>query len=236
MGASNGDEADNHRHCNFSAFAKDFNLWVSELSHNEKPQVTYKTASHLQDAYDIKKKRANASASRRPHVDNLTTLQEQLRDETVNETYENEFVQPIAPSLACPPSARRVVEQRNVEIQTEGDLIIEDEFFDSIMENHAEVPKRKRRRRNKTHKPRCRQCGQCYTADEWRSLHEFPTQNEEDLPSRKQNRYLLNRFKAHQHCAVPESQYEDGFPCLPITKKMPRRNKNKKTVENEESS
>ena len=40
MGSSTGEEADNHRNCNFLAFSKDFNLSVSRLGANEKPEVT----------------------------------------------------------------------------------------------------------------------------------------------------------------------------------------------------
>ena len=217
-----GDEADNFRMFNFSKMADDWNEWVSDLDLKDYPDETYKTSNHLQDAFDIKKKRANRSSSRRPHVDSLNALRQSQWDPTADESYLNEFVEPEAASLPCPPRASRsvvVTEER----ETQTDVTIDgEEFFDAEQGLRA-IARPKRKRRGKTASHRCRQCGQEYKKDEWRIYHPIPIPDSQE-GVRDRNRYLSHQPGAAPHlfCQVPQPLYEPGFPCLD-KKTMPRR-------------
>ena len=71
-GAGNSTEADNYSSIQFTAFADHWNEWVASLGH-DKPSVTYKSASHLQDAHKSMQKRARRSSTLLPHASDIAS-------------------------------------------------------------------------------------------------------------------------------------------------------------------
>jgi len=221
-----GEEADNHSSFNFSAFADDFNKWVNGLG-DSFPLVTYKSASHLQDAFKSKMKRANRESTRRPHVDDLDALQLTHRDEIDQRNYTAEFQETDAPSRPIPPPAATDLETRPITrdtaSQTEEDF---SEFHDAL-EMQPPSNKRKRGKSNRaTAKDRCRMCGKEWALPQWQSMH-LP--EDESTSLRK-----TDGFMPHMHCNVPVHQRETGFPVLNMSKPMPRRPRLRKNKRGQE--
>jgi len=179
--------------------------WVDTLGHS-KPTVTYKSASHLQDAYKSMKRRAVRQATLRPHTQTQTIRE--LRSSHTNReaavAYLQEFAQPEPPTVAQPfVDATDTVDQDQAP-NYDGDS-------DEPERAAAHQP-----RRRKNSGKRCRKCGKEYAHKDWKEFHvvtQAPTSG--NLRS--------NDIKIDEHCTVPIDQYEPGFPFLDLTKRMPKR-------------
>lgn len=95
------DEADNYSGIRWSDFATSWNSWVDTLGHS-KPTLTYKRASHLQNAYKSMKRRAVEAATLRPHTPAITVLHDKHINRATAVTYLPEFGQLEMPAVAQP--------------------------------------------------------------------------------------------------------------------------------------
>lgn len=95
------DDADNYTNINFSAFSEHWNKWVDGLG-KSKPDVTYKNAAYLNDAYKRSAKRATRNSTLRPHREELKTIRQQNSDATINQSFAHRFVEPERVSTARP--------------------------------------------------------------------------------------------------------------------------------------
>ncbi len=102
MSESNA-EADNYSSISFSAFAEDWNKWVTSLGYTHST-VTYKTASHLQQAFKVAKKSANKKATICPHREDINALKQNLRDKGTNREFLLEFAPAVMPQRTCSTS------------------------------------------------------------------------------------------------------------------------------------
>ena len=101
QGVGQSDEADNYSSFNFSVFAKAWNVWVDSLKFQHS-EVTYKTASHLKDAYKSMRRRAVRDATIRPHSSQLKGLHKSLTNTDDNRLFIGKFTEPTAAVLARP--------------------------------------------------------------------------------------------------------------------------------------
>ena len=187
----------------WSTFAESWNKWVDTLGHS-KPTVTYKSASHLQDAYKSMKRRAVRQATLRPHTQTIRELRSSHTNREAAVAYLPEFAQPEPPTVAQPfVDATDTVDQDQAP-NYDGDS-------DEPERAAAHQP-----RRRKNSGKRCRKCGKEYAHKDWKEFHvvtQAPTSG--NLRS--------NDIKIDEHCTVPIDQYEPGFPFLDLTKRMPKR-------------
>ena len=175
----------------WSTFAESWNKWVDTLGHS-KPTVTYKSASHLQDAYKSMKRRAVRQATLRPHTQTIRELRSSHTNREAAVAYLPEFAQPEPPTVAQPfVDATDTVDQDQAP-NYDGDS-------DEPERAAAHQP-----RRRKNSGKRCRKCGKEYAHKDWKEFHvvtQAPTSG--NLRS--------NDIKIDEHCTVPIDQYEPGF-------------------------
>jgi hypothetical protein len=225
-----GNEADNFCSIQFSAMAESWNKWVDSLG-TRYPEVTYKTSSYLKDAYKSMKRRAVQSATIRPHVQKLGCLKEMHTNGNTNRSFDREFpqlekavqIQPIKESDAN-------VNRSSSPIQTMHDATAEDFQNDNNdISYHADSEDqnaREKRKHNRVQRSRhrCRRCGKCYSLREWQPYHENNIQSLEDWGDQKPSaRHLRHKVgnKVWEWCTVDPGDFEEGFPCLDTSKRMP---------------
>lgn len=198
------DEADSYTSINFSTYASEWNNWVHSLGETL-PTVTYKTASHLQDAFKIMKQQTIRHSTVRPVLENLANLRRTHREPEPAHNLPEEFVDAN--------TGERVIPVHNA-VQVE----LDSEFFDAVSEEEVTVePKRRRKRRRevKRRKPqRCRKCGHPWRTDRWITYHCIPTATTHN------NRVNQLGRRAADHCTVPEAIRALGFP-LPYGARFP---------------
>ena len=219
-GAGNTGEADNYSSISFSAFAEHWNSWVANLG-TSKPNVTYKSASHLQDAHKSLQKRARRNSTILPHTAGIDNLREVHTASERSQRFANQFVAAENPTRARPVSSQR-------ESYTQTDLTgavagyggAESDGDDAsvTLESPAELERRLnggRKRRRTNAKPRCRRCGKRWSLPEWKDLHKKPN-NANNSQDRSQNQFLIHGSgnQVWDFCRVAESDYEEGFPRL----------------------
>ena len=216
---NSGGEADNHSNMRWSAFADAWNEMVDNLGRS-KPSITYKSASHLQQAFKSMKRRQLQQATLRPHAQRLR----ELRDEHTNAENRTHYVaqfaaaepattsQPFADAMETEEQEGATYDADDEQAATNGD---NREVDDEVQQNNEATPKR---RTNNHH--RCRKCGKEYTHVDWAPYHEVPTRVGICGGMLKDN-----SKKVWDVCTVPEEDWEVDFPCLDLTKPMPRRKK-----------
>ena len=168
-----------------------WNKWVDTLGHS-KPTVTYKSASHLQDAYKSMKRRAVRQATLRPHTQTIRELRSSHTNREAAVAYLPEFAQPEPPTVA----------QSFVDAT---DTVDQDQApnYDGDSDEPERAAAHQPRRRKNSGK-RCRKCGKEYAHKDWKEFHvvtQAPTSG--NLRS--------NDIKIDEHCTVPIDQYEPGF-------------------------
>ena len=207
-----GGGADNHTSINWSAFADGWNKMIDGLGRS-KPWMTYKSASHLQHAYKTKLRRDRQAATLRPHTQRLNALKDKHTNAANREQYVTQFATPVAATTAQPfvDAAMNLGDNNQVpnnnQAQTDAAPT-----YDGDLEDAPAASKRKRS--NRPH--RCRKCGKQYAHRDWKHLHVMP-QVGSVLRNQEDNKFI----KVWDYCRVPEEQYEEGFPCLDTSKRMP---------------
>ena len=214
QGVGPSDEADNYSSFNFSAFAKSWNKWVDSLKYQH-AEVTYKTSSHLKDAYKSMKRRAVRDATIRPHSNQLEALHGNLTNADNNRFFTEQFAEPTAATVARPLTTTRSASTQTTDNHME----------DTIP---PRVCDRRKHRASRTKiQRRCRRCGKTFADDRWKPFH-VPTYNlESDCGKRHSTRFLRNTEgnAPHETCTVPVEDYEPGFPQLDMSKRLPKRTK-----------
>ena len=92
----------------------------------------------------------------------------------------------------------------------------------------AEMSETENTRKRKHRQHRCRRCGKDYASPEWLPYHTNKIQAvPEGLNNKERAKYLRNGAfnKVWDNCTVDEAYYESGFPCLDMSKRMPRHKK-----------
>ena len=188
-------ETDNFSNIRWSAFADAWNKWVDELGATH-PEVTYKSASYLKDAYKSMQRRTLQSSTIRPHEHRLQILRKSHTNEDANRSFNDEFQEA---DRACP-------------IQPQQSAIIETQNSDSLAETSEAQSMPKKR----GWQQRCRRCGKFYASQEWRSCHK---NNIDNTKKSTNGKYLRNGEgnKVWDNCTVEEKDFEDGFPILDPT-------------------
>jgi hypothetical protein len=89
----------------------------------------------------------------------------------------------------------------------------------------------KRKRSVKKNKYRCRKCGKEYAPPEWKPFHRDLRQNTTAAADTSHKIILRNQDETRvwEHCTVPKTEYEDGFPC-PAGAKLSCRKKTKTRI------
>jgi hypothetical protein len=204
-------EADNYSSIRFSDMADSWNKWVDSLG-TKQPSVTYKTASYLKDAYKSMKRRARQQSTLRPHKIGLDALKEKHNNHDTNRTFAEDF--PTA-ERAAPIDPTR--DAATTHLEDGGDA-----FENEIIVSRKRPKKKEKRSKALT---RCRRCGKCYALPEWKVFHEDKTVSVEEWgDKRAQSRHLRNSNgnKVWDLCTVDPAQFEEGFPCLDLSKRLPR--------------
>ena len=222
QGGGEAGEADNYSGIRWSAFAASWNNWVDTLGHS-KPTVTYKSASHLQDAYKSMKRRAVQQATLRPHTQTIRELRSSHTNREAAVAYLPEFAQPEPPTVAQP-----FVDAMDVDIgntDTVAHVGCQTDYNgDDESEESANPKPKKRKQKASKNLQRCRQCGHEYAHDDWKPFH-VVTRSEDD--SRCGGKFVNgtgggNYRKIWKYCKVPASDYMPGYP-LEEGKSHPRR-------------
>lgn len=221
-----GNEADNYCSIQFSAMAESWNKWVDSLG-TRYPEVTYKTAAYLKDAYKSMKRRAVESATIRPHVHTLNKLKEMHTNEDTNRSFDRDFPQNERAAQIQPTffeSDANTIRSPTQSIHEETNLQNDDNdnyLADSEAKKGCEKRKHSKIQRSKH---RCRRCGKCYSLKEWKPYHENNVPSEDDWGNqRPQSRCLRHKDgnKVWDFCTVDPIDFEEGFPCLDPSKRMP---------------
>lgn len=226
-GSGASDEADNYSSIQFSAFANHWNEWVASLGTN-KPTVTYKSSSHLQDAHKIMQQRARNDSTLLPHARNIDNLRATHTNSSANQPFVANFVEAQNPTRRCP-----AVSFRSVCTQTDDDEIgdtPENALTPAELARSEGNGRNKRKGHNRPSKnarPRCRRCGKEWSLPEWKNKHTNKISDAADWNGRSQSRVLRHGEgnKVWDNCEVSSSEFSDGFPCL--TGPMPKRKKAK---------
>ena len=226
-GAGNSDEAGNYSAIQFSAFAEHWNEWVASLGFN-KPAVTYKSASHLQDGHKTMQKWARRASTVLPHAGSIDNLRQTHTSSAANQPFVNQFVVSENPTRTRPPT----MQTRST--QTADILDDDDVNPPDTLETPAELARSAARgktsqlkRSAPNAKPRCRRCGKRWLTQGWIDLHENRIPDDTNWSARNQNRFLRHGEgnNVWDHCRVAESDFERGFPCYEGS--MPRIKKKK---------
>ena len=199
--------ADNHSSISFSSFATDWNKMVDDLSVNECPSFTYKTASHMQIAFKRTLKNSNEKLTLRSHSQQLHSLQQSL-DETPD-GMQAEFTSPNESTQVRPaPNATAIETQArpdtvNAQVQTCSEL--------GCLANTQPTSRRKPKR--------CARCGLDKLHDNFSDWHDPPPQpstgtGHENL--QKENQY-------HKFCTTPDNKIQPNYPLREGQRHPPRR-------------
>ena len=182
-------EADNYCSIRFSDFdtSWSWNEWVDSLGSTH-PDVTYKTAAYLRDAYKCMKRRTVESSTLRPHSQSLGALKQKHTNESANRAFDDEFL----PALEVAP----IRPSRQVNAPTETTAMAEDDGFlaDDEFEQTNTTKRGKPLRKGSMH--RCRMCGKQYALPEWLPFHDGP------------------HNEVWKNCIVDPQLYDEGFPVL----------------------
>ncbi len=92
-----GGEDDNYSSINFSAFAEQWNDHVASLG-TTKPSFTYKTASHLQEAFKQMGITSRRTTTLLPHNERISNLRDQHTGGEGNRSYTHSFASAESPS------------------------------------------------------------------------------------------------------------------------------------------
>lgn len=222
-GAGNSGEADNYSSIQFPAFADHWNQWVASLGNN-KPCVTYKSASHLQDAHKLLQRWARRDSTILPHADNIDNLQERHTSTAGNQRFINQFIEPENPTRSRPVNLVRAF---GTQTDSTGDIMGDDigPSPPEMSETPYQLAMRTgngRRRRRANAKPRCRRCGKQWSRPDWKDLHVNNVRERAESNDRTQNRVLRHGDgnQVWDRCEVSPSEFEPNFPCC--QGKMPR--------------
>ena len=215
---------------NWSAFAESWNEYVAKLANGEKLEFTYKSASHLQEAFKKLGLRAQEAATLLSHSRQIA----QLRQEHTGTVGNDVFVQQFAPAETAAMAEYCTI--RSFGVQTDCDVLSGNE--ETVNATPAQLARlerpRKRRTKNRSNaKHRCRKCGNVYTDPQWAHLHQnIVAERGEYAGGRPQCRVLRNGEgnKVWDNCQVDPKDYQPGFPCL--EGEMPRRPRKKKCNHN----
>jgi len=193
------------------------------------PSVTYKTASHLQQAFKDAKKNANEMATIRPHRESIDNLRQNLRDANVNREYLSHFppteqptrTSPVFQSKETQTDITMGVDSRSRDTQTDVTMMaMPTQPAGKALANTKDgattghIAKRAGRR--------CRTCGK--VIKDWNNFHIVPLGP--TIPGERGSiRYLNLKHRAHEHCTVPPNQREPRFPLAPGAKFPKKRKK-----------
>ena len=231
------DEADNHCSIRFSDFAESWNKWVDSLGVRE-PAVTYKTAAYLKDAFKSMKRRAVQSSTLRPHKHTLDELKTKHTCEESNRDFLGDM-----PALEKAPAnwpmqqtthTTTLANQDEIEIPVQQNLADEQDYLADNSENDTDSPRRRRRKkRRKNSQLRCRRCGKEYASPEWKEKHINNKPREEDWSGKRaSSRHLRNgpNNRVWDHCIVDPVDFEPDFPVLDMSKRLPKRKREKQSI------
>jgi hypothetical protein len=217
-----GREADSYCSIQFSAMAESWNKWVDSLG-TRHPEVTYKTAAYLKEAYKSMERRAVESATLCPHVQNLNKLKEMHTNEDTNRSFDQDFPRMEAAAQIQPiPASDAIVNNSSSQIDMAPDLQNDNNDINYLADSETQNFGDKRRRSHTKH--RCRRCGKYYSLPEWRPYHENNILSVVDWgDQRTQSRYLRHKDgnKVWDSCTVDPADFEEEFPCLDTSKRMP---------------
>ena len=205
-------ETDNYSSIRWSSFATSWNKWVDGLGVRH-PEVTYKNASYLKQAYKSMQQRALQFSTLRQHTQGLDELRERHTNSDANQNFLGEFPMPENATVTHP------VEKTTTGTPNSND---NDAGYQAEMSETENTRKRKHRQH------RCRRCGKDYASPEWLPYHTNKIQTvSESLNNNERAKYLRNgaNNKVWDNCTVDEAYYESGFPCLDTNKPLPRRKK-----------
>ena len=182
-------EADNYCSIRFSDFdtSWSWNEWVDSLGSTH-PDVTYKTAAYLRDAYRCMKRRTVESSTLRPHSQSLGALKQKHTNESANRAFDDEFLPALEAAPICP--SQQVNAPTGTTAMTEDDGFLAD---DELEQNNA-TKRGKPLRKGSMH--RCRMCGKQYALPEWLPFHDGP------------------HNEVWKNCIVDPQLYDEGFPVL----------------------
>ena len=202
-------ETDNFSNIRWSAFAEAWNKWVDSLGATH-PDVTYKSASYLKDAYKSMQRRMLQSSTIRPYKQQLDNLRQSHTHEDINRSFNDEFQEAHRACSIQPQQQTAMVDASN-------DTSI---HSDSLADTSEAPPIPRKRRR----KQRCRRCGKYFASPEWLPYHQNKIDNETNTKKSTDGRYLRNGVgnKVWDNCTVDERDFEDGFPQYDLTKPLPR--------------
>jgi len=194
--------ADNHSSISFSSFATDWNKMVDDLSVNECPSFTYKTASLMQIAFKRTLKSSNEKLTLRSHSQQLHSLQQSL-DETPDDmqaefTSPNEStrVRPAPNATDIETQARPETVNAQVQVQTCCELGLGGCLANSQPTN--------------TRKPkRCRNCGVSSEHDNFRQWHSQPPLPVTGNGSENLRNTAANQV--HDFCNTPNNEIQIGL-------------------------
>ena len=183
---------------------------VARLGTN-KPGFTYKTASLLQDAHKTLQKRSRRDTTILPFASDLENLRERHASTSSCQQFSNQFVESEKPTRARPTQHASAQNQRT-----------NNATLESILLCQRRAHEKKRKRKNSA--PRCRRGGQERNTELWRHLHTRERTGSVHENIRPQNQYLRHGQgnQVWDHCRVAECDYEDGFPCLDTSKRLPK--------------
>ena len=206
-------EADNHSSISWGQFANEWNTWVDSLG-NMKPDVTYKSATLLQTAFQARKKRAIERATLHPHKEKIDTLQQGLRDREANQSYLPQFAPATKASVARPNECERAAQPPVPPPIAALPVCLPAAATappppPQAPANAAAPPATVKRTREPR---RCRTCGL--------NIIDFPDEHRvPQLPGQK-----CAHNNASRYCRIPEDQREPHFPLAP-GQKMPKKRK-----------
>ena len=203
-------ETDNYSSIRWSSFATSWNKWVDGLGVRH-PEVTYKNASYLKQAYKSMQQRALQFSTLRQHTQGLDELRERHTNSDANQNFLGEFPTPENATVTHPAEKPTTIAPN-----------------DNDAGYQAEMSEIENTRKRKYRQHRCRRCGKDYASPEWLPYHTNKIQTApEGLNNKERAKYLRNGAfnKVWDNCTVDEAYYESGFPCLDTNKPMPRRKK-----------
>jgi hypothetical protein len=211
-GAGNASDADNYSSIDWSSFTDHWNKYVSTLGASH-PNLTFKTASLLQDAHKTLQTKARRATTMLQHTDGIRVLRQNHTSSSSNQIFANQFVAAEIPTRARPMPATT----RETAAQTASILGNESDNDLQLFETPAEMNRRNSSgsKKRKYRKQRCRRCGKEWNTPQWKASHERTTTNKK--------RPHGAGDQVWDWCSVPESQYEFGFPQLEGIKRRVRK-------------
>ena len=229
------EEADNYTGYRFSDFAVSWNAWVDALG-SSKPEVTYKTAAYLQEAYKQMKRRGVQDSTLRQHSSELDRLRDNHTSTVRNQAFGPEFSSPVAAAVARPaarspprPSGAAAAgdalnaEASNAAVECGGDTEDPNDTRTPYQVVVSEGRSRRRWKRGKK-QSRCRRCGHEYASEYWKVYHEHGRSHEEG----PRGHFVPNATdtKVWNTCTVPDNlicKLFQRFDYKDPAKRLPRK-------------